>query len=252
MLDLCILFNHHECNETAYENFLILKEKNAGAKVIPIADALVPVLPDTVNVHNYPSRWNTHDLWRFADTIFYRWFLNCRVEAKHYALIEWDTYCNVSIKEACKEVWNLDIGCANFYTLKNNPNWYWFNNGELDRLSDEDRLYAAGIVPFGFILFSYEAAKKIVDEVTSNDVFSELRLGTTVNKLGLKVGLINKKFSKYLKCEVEHTNFSKPGLYHPKKSWVIMEKLLENRKMEIKNRRLIKRLIRFIKKFFSS
>ena len=59
-------------------------------------------------------------------------------------------------------------------------------NEEISNLPREDKMYAAGITPFTCTMFSHAAMEKIVANVYRNDIFSEIRLGTIVNKLGLK------------------------------------------------------------------
>jgi hypothetical protein len=119
------------------------------------------------------------------DATLYRWFEHRTFSARRYLLAEYDCLCNVNLEDYYAEVWDADVAGIDFFTRKANPRWRWFLTDCLKTIPAADSAYAAGIVPFTCTLFSHGALERIVAAVYRHDVFSELRLGTIVNKLGL-------------------------------------------------------------------
>jgi hypothetical protein len=89
---------------------------------------------------------------------------------------------------------------------------------ELHNIPLEDRLHAAGIVPFTCTMFSHAALEKIVGNVYTHYIFCELRLGTTVNKLGLKFQRLP-RLKRSTLCWHEYPwQTNRPGFFHAVKS----------------------------------
>jgi hypothetical protein len=184
--EFCILFLYHKCDELTKSHLDSLRRSNPDAFILPLADTVPELLPGSVDVGRMPPFCDEGDKWRNIDATIYRWFHNREFNARRYLVVEYDCLCNVSLREYYSEVWDAEVAGVDFFTRQENPCWYWFRSGELDRVPHEDHAYAAAIAPFTCTLFSHSAFEKIVANVYRNDIFSELRLGTTVNKLGLK------------------------------------------------------------------
>jgi hypothetical protein len=144
-------------------------------------------LPESVDVKDFPSRWTTKDKWAGVDIMLYKWFLNRTETARRYLVLEYDCMCTMPIAHAYAGVWNADVACAKFVRRWTHPLWHWFSPESLAKLDPEDRPIAAGVVPYVGALYSHRALEAILDNVTSNDAFAELRLGTAISKAGLDV-----------------------------------------------------------------
>lgn len=176
------------------------------------------------------SRWDTTEQWRSLDSLFYTWFPHRNVTAERYVLMEYDCRCTAPLREAYGEVWDAAVACRSFYTPESKPDWHWFRRDELDKLPAEDRPFAGAVVPFACALFSHEAAERLVECATSEDVFCELRLGTAV----LRAGLEPVEFPSPLRDGVFATpteiDMSRPGVFHPVKAREVYEKNMRERR----------------------
>ena len=133
-------------------------------------------------------------------------------------MAEYDCLCNISLAQYHGEVWNADIAGVDFFTRQANPAWFWFQDGEVNRIPPEDRKYAAGIVPFTCTMLSHEALESIVSAVYRGDIFSELRLGTTVNKLRLNFQRMPRSKRSSLCWHEYPWQTNRPGFFHAVKS----------------------------------
>lgn len=221
---LCIIFMYHKCDKLTLLHFELLQRSNPQAIIVPVVDSVPGMIPGTVDVGKFPSRWaGTTDLWKNCDTILYRWFENREVSADKYVVIEYDCLCTVDLKEYFKEVWDSDVAPVNMFTWPEDNHWYWFR--ELNKLDPTDQAFAAGIMPFTCCLLSHEALEKIIAITTQADVISELRLGTAVKRLGLKVKMMPNSIRNHIFWHLYPWRVKSPGLYHPIK-WVNHNKII--------------------------
>jgi hypothetical protein len=184
--DLCILFLYHKCDALTLSHLARLRESNPDASIIPLTDGVPELIPDSVDVSTLPAFSEAAGKWRSIDGTLYRWFVNREFDARRYVVIEYDCQCNVELRAYYDSAGPADVVGVDFFTRNENPRWDWFKENEVNKLPVSDRPYASGIVPFTCTMFSHEALLAIVSAVTKNDVFCELRLGTAVNKLGLR------------------------------------------------------------------
>jgi hypothetical protein len=182
--DLCVLFLYHRCDDLTRAHLESLRNANPEAFVLPLTESVPELLPGSINVARMPPFCDECPKWRGIDATLYRWFHNRDFNSRRYVLAEYDCLCNVSLAEYYAEVWDADVAGIDFFTRQANPRWRWFVE-EIDRIPQDDRVHAAGIVPFTSTMFSHAALSEIVANVYRHDMFCELRLGTTVNKVGL-------------------------------------------------------------------
>jgi hypothetical protein len=216
-----IVFGYHLRHDaTTWMHYALMQHFNPGIPIIPISDGNSLELPNTVDVSTFPSRWDISDQWQSSDTQLYRWFENRKVEAQRYIFVEYDVYCQLSFREFFKDVWHAEMACARFFTYKDEPTWPWFtkNDGYMS-LPDDLKPYAAGCLPLGLLLVSHEALEKIVANAAPAKAFSELRFGTTVCKLGIRVSAVDSGSITWNQSRIRVRPY--PTIYHPIKdiSW---------------------------------
>jgi hypothetical protein len=215
MRDAIILFCYHKCDELTVRHLDLLRRHNPKHVVIPvIGESGVEELPGSVNVAHLPSRWCTDDGWRSCDTLIYRWFQVRDLSARRYVYFEYDVLCTIPLETAYADAWNAPVAARDFFTIQNNPKWTYFNSERSLSALGEDRKYAAGLVPMAGSVFSHESLERIVDTVVGGDVLSELRAGTAVKKLGLKVAEFPSRLRSTLDWRPYSGECSRPGLYH--------------------------------------
>lgn len=216
--DLCVLFLYHKCDELTKFHLESLRKSNPTAFVLPLTDSVAELLPGSLDVVRLPRFCADAQKWRGIDATLYRWFENRTFNARRYLVAEYDCLCNVGLSDYYAEVWDADVAGIDFFTWQNNPRWKWFMNDEVHNIPREDRLYAAGIVPFTCTMFSHAALEKIVANVYRHDIFSEMRLGTTVNKLGLKFERLPRPKCSTLCWHEYPWQTNRPGFFHAIKS----------------------------------
>jgi protoporphyrinogen oxidase len=223
MAELCVIFRHHLHDEVTVHNFEALKEHNPGYPIIPIHDGVPEHLPGSIDVSKFDNPWPNHDPWQSCDTGLYRWFLNREISAKRYVFLEYDCLCTTDLYEVYKGIWDVDIAGRDYYlpgqqrdTINGRyVNREWAHFGRIHTLDPSDRPFAAGIAPFAATFYSHHGLVAIVENVSRNDVFSELRVGTAARKAGLKPATFPEPLRSTVlwdRCDVDT---SVPGLYHP-------------------------------------
>ncbi|MGD1907625.1 MAG: hypothetical protein ACFB0C_16785 [Leptolyngbyaceae cyanobacterium] len=243
MKELCVLFHYHKVDPLTLQHFDLLKEHNPDAAIISVTSSISEYLPGSVDVDDFPSKWDTRNKWRAIDTTFYIWFLNRQVSAERYVIIEYDCRCTMPLKEAYAEVWDAQVSCRSFYTPETKPGWGWFNEKEINNLDPSDRPYIAGVVPYACSFFSHEAAERMIENLTINDVFCELRMGTAIRKAGLTVTPFPPSLKQGVYSDTHPFDLSQPGVYHPVKSRDVYEERLarklarKQKKLEIQQKR---------------
>jgi len=216
--DLCVLFLYHKCDELTRFNLQSLREFNPTAFILPLTDSVPELLPGSIDVGRLPSFCDEASKWRGIDATLYRWFKHRTINARRYLIFEYDCLCTVSISDYYAEVWDADVAGVEFFKRQDNPRWRWFVDDELNNIPWEDRSYAAGIVPFACTMFSHAALDKIVANVYRHDIFCELRLGTTVNKLGLKFQRLPVTKRSTICWHGYSWQTNRPGIFHAIKS----------------------------------
>ena len=216
--NLCVLFLYHKCDDLTRFHLEILRKANPNAFVLPLTDDVQELLPGSVDVARLPRFCDDAQKWRGIDATLYRWFENRTFNARLYLLAEYDCFCDVNLEEYYSEVMDADVAGVDFFTRQTNPQWKWFRNDEANKLPGEDKLYAAGIVPFTCTMFSHAALEIIVANVYKADIFCEMRLGTIVNKLGLKFQRLP-RVKRGTLCWHEYPwQINRPGFFHSVKS----------------------------------
>jgi hypothetical protein len=200
-----VTLRHHE----------LLCQYNPRYPVIPVVMRDPAVIPGTIDLATYPSKWETRDNWSTLDARIYLWFENRRLDAERYVFTEWDVRCTQCVKDFYQNLDCWDAPVAGADTIEMDEPW----NHTRDRwsLPPEDRKFALGLAPLAMTLFSHKALTAIVSAAGSiYDCFSEVRLGTSAREAGYEpfpYGLrtIHSGSSSIPKSK-------DPGIYHPVKT----------------------------------
>lgn len=221
--DFCILFSYHKNDPITHRHFDLFKSLNPHCPIVPIAFSNTSI-NGTFNVGHIRSPWIETNEWRACDVPLYKWFLNRTHTARRYILVEYDVLPEVSVNDYFSDVWNDDIGTPCYLDKKTHKGkWNWF--GEIDRLPEQYRQFAAGIVPLATLFVKHDALASIVDKaVGMNDIFCELRMGTCAKASGIVPRIMQKSKSvrhhisliKKLDCKT---------FYHPIKSDADMNRI---------------------------
>jgi hypothetical protein len=195
-----------------------LRKSNPDVFIQPLTDSVPELLSGSIDVGTLPPFCVDADKWRSIDATVYRWFHNRTFNAKRYLMFEYDCFCNVSLRDYYSAVWDADVAGIEFFTRQEYSCWHWFMDDELERIPRENREYAAGIVPFTCTFFSHQALEKIAANVDRQDIFCELRLGTAVNKLGLKFQRLQSSRRSTLCWHEYPWQINRPGFFHAIKS----------------------------------
>jgi hypothetical protein len=91
-------------------------------------------------------------------------------------------------------------------------------DAEINALPASDRKFAAGIVPFTCTAFAHQALEAIVATTYRSDVFCELRLGTTIKKLGLRFSRLPLSQRSTICYHQYSWQINRPGLFHSVKT----------------------------------
>nr|VFK08180.1 MAG: hypothetical protein BECKLPF1236A_GA0070988_100145 [Candidatus Kentron sp. LPFa]VFK24779.1 MAG: hypothetical protein BECKLPF1236C_GA0070990_100165 [Candidatus Kentron sp. LPFa] len=215
---LCILFLYHKCDDVTRYHLECLLLSNPDAVVVPLTDSISEHLPNTIDVGEYDDGWCSSDPWRNIDVTVYKWFNHRTFDAEKYLFIEYDCFCNVNLIDYYKEVWDSDVAGVDFFTIKENPKWPWFEEESLLKLPPAERPYASGLAPFVCCLFSHSALERIIAHVSKESIFCELRLGTAVRMLDLKFKKIPLSKRSTICWHPYPWKINRSGLYHGIKS----------------------------------
>jgi hypothetical protein len=217
MHEYAILFTYHRRNcPVTWDHFRRLCQLHPGVPIVPLSTGQAMDLPNTTDVSQYPCRWDTSDAWAAPDTMIYRWFENGKVTAaKRYINFEWDILTEVHLPDLLRPVWDAPLACMRFLRDGVNKGWYWFC--ERDQLPADLRPFAAGCVPFGFLLLQHHALAQLTAAARPAKVNAELRLGTVARSLGIEVAEMP-----WLRPTVRHAahlirKVDYPTIYHPVK-----------------------------------
>lgn len=147
------------------------------------------------------------DSWRNADRMIVNWWKKNNINSDHLYIFEWDVYVNCKLIEH-----DIDVGVGG---IRMGGRWDWWK--ETDRLPEEMRASAMGIVPLGVMYLH----RRVLDVMASSDlydldIFSELRTGTIINHAGFKTDLIFPD-ARYYKMKVNGE-----GVFHSVKThqWI--------------------------------
>lgn len=168
------------------------------------------------------------ETWRNADRVIRNWWrINSNsVKTKNVLILEYDVYINAKINatDGRYESVNINfpdqgVACRDSFNQKQNRTYLFFN--EKDRLPIEMQEHMCATAPLAVMLWNRDALDAICDPVFDDlfnlDIFCEMRIGTLLSYLGIKVYHANLPLANYMQREVDEG----PGIYHSVKQSVV-------------------------------
>jgi hypothetical protein len=191
-----VIYTDHKNEFIHYEH---IKKYNPNAKTF------------LVDISN---NFRPHVAWANSDIFIREWFKNnlSKIDSNsNIALLEWD----VLVTKPLPNINFFGLLGKDILFPNENKNWpHWKQNRFLDKYEK----YAAGIVPFGFILMDYNTLIAWLDErfdfLYKKNIQNELRLGTILNSQNIKM---SQWFLPNVSWNIQPSDFSKPDIYHPVK-----------------------------------
>jgi len=186
MFEAAVLFLCYKDDEVTREHLARFRRFHPDIPVIAISglDSIGYCLPRepvglwsmvTDNGQNKVAAWGN------ADLMVYDWYLSqIEIKAKRWLIVEWDTYCNASLKDYWASIWNVDLGCQEIRSP--GDSWCWFHDGS----EVPGEMEPCGVLYPACLLISDKCLKAVAEYVKQHYFkgFSELRLGTVAKHLG--------------------------------------------------------------------
>jgi hypothetical protein len=181
---LGIIFLHHEVNQVVMDHLQRIRSLNPEAVVATISAG--EPLPGGYTIDWTPQVKLLHSQCprRGGDLLLCSWFLQRREDCEKWWIVEWDSFCNVSVRDYYRPVWHFPFVASSVRLLNREPEWIWFQ--EAEKLADIYKPFMTGIVPFHCLL-SEAALKETCTTLLENPCTvanSELRFATAANKSG--------------------------------------------------------------------
>ena len=192
--ECCILFIYHRDDAVTLQNLESIQRHNPDFPVIPLCHGTSARLPGAVCVDDLPSRWDNTDKYLSTDSVVYRWFESCSVQAKRYVVLEWDTYCSMPLQKFFGDRWD-DAAVANtYFSLNEWPDWCFFQlppqrpqgTAAISDIPQAWREHAGFISPFSVFMLSRRVLQAVVGMKMPECLQNEFRLGTAVVLSGFK------------------------------------------------------------------
>lgn len=216
MLECCILFSHYSNSQTTQHHLEVLRERNPYP-VVAVCNGAAERVEGALDVSRLSELGAQESRWHSPDTILYRWFLHGGLRARRYIFLEWDTLATMPVREFYDEVWDEAAAASTVKRIEDDPDWYWFE--QRDRLPEDLRAKAGGVVPFNGIMLSHRALAAITARPIPPDVFCELRIGTLLRNAGFEPCSLPREKRVMNSYERSLIQFdpNRPGVYHPVK-----------------------------------
>ena len=190
---LGIVFLHHHIDPVVLNNLQSVQRHNPGATIVTVsADQALPggyTLQATPELKSLHSTLPT----RSGDRLLCSWFLQRKEKCDKWWVIDWDVFCNTSVRQYYAPVWHYPFVAASVRLANREPEWFWFQSfTKKQRFKRREKMpadyapYMMGAVPFLYLLS--EAALKatctMLLEHPLRVANSELRFTTAANRCG--------------------------------------------------------------------
>lgn len=119
-----------------------------------------------------------------SDWLVCSWFVQKKESCEKWWIIEWDTFCNVSVEDYYQPVWRFPFVASTVVYPNREPSWPWFK--ATGKIPEEYQPHARGAAPFLFLI-SEEALLPICRSLLEKPILhgnGEFRFGTVATKCG--------------------------------------------------------------------
>ncbi len=182
--ELGILFLHHEVDAAVKSNLASVKKQNPRATIVTMSAGERFPNGYGIEATSDIERLHSENPARSSDWLVCSWFVQRRERCRKWWIIEWDTFCDVSVKEYYRAVWNFPFVASSVRLTYREPEWSWFR--ETRDLPKKFRPFAMGAVPFLYFV-SDHALSRICRMLLRNPFTAgngELRFATVANACG--------------------------------------------------------------------
>jgi hypothetical protein len=190
---LGILFLHHHVDRVVTNNLRNIRLHNPDAVVATIS-AGAP-LPGGYTMEPTPRlKWLHSTKKRHSsDRLVCSWFVQRKEVCDKWWIVEWDTFCNMPVRDYYRPVWNFPFVASSIRLPNREPEWDWFVKarreswfGRAKKIPDGYKPFMTGMVPF-LCLLSEAALKATCTMLLENSLTAgngELRFATAASRCG--------------------------------------------------------------------
>jgi hypothetical protein len=183
---LGILFLHHRVDRVVQNNLRIIRDRNPDAVVVTISAG--EPLPGGYTMDASPRFKWLHSLFpkRSSDRMVCSWFLQRKEACDKWWIVEWDTFCGVSVRDYYQPVWSFPFVASGVRLANREEEWHWFQKTKRRHVPEAYWPFLTGIVPFVFLI-SEPALKATCAMLVENPLEAgnaELRFATAASRCG--------------------------------------------------------------------
>lgn len=181
---LGIIFLHHNVNAVVKANLESIRRHNPRATVVTISAA--EALPGGYALSRTPKIRKLHSVnpKKSSDWLVCSWFTQRREKCSKWWIVEWDTFCTMSVREYYRPVWHFPFVTSGIRLRYREEDWGWFHRAKF--MPVPFRPYAIGGAPFIYLV-SEQALKAVCTTLTKWPFLAgngELRFCTVANWAG--------------------------------------------------------------------
>ena len=183
---LGIVFLHHRVDRVVQNNLRSIRDCNPDAVVATISAG--EPLPGGYMMDASPRFKWLHSLYpkRSSDRMVCSWFLQRKEVCDKWWLVEWDTFCAVSLREYYQPVWDFSFVTSAVRLAYREQEWYWFSEAGKQPVPEGYQPFLIGATPFIYLI-SEPALKATCTMLLENPLTvgnGELRFATAASRCG--------------------------------------------------------------------
>ena len=180
---LGILFLHHSRNGITLNNLHSIQRHNPKAIIATMSPD--EIFPGGYSLNQTPKLKGLHARRPkgHGDLLVCSWFLQRKEKCDKWWIVEWDTFCEISVAQYYRSVWHYPFITAKVCLRHREPDWEWFRAG---CVTQEYGSFVMGAVPFLYLLSeqALEGTCRMLIDHPLDFGNSELRFATAANRAG--------------------------------------------------------------------
>ncbi len=181
---LGILFLHHKIDDVVCANLSSVRRHNPGATIVTMSAG--EAFPGGYSLAATPALQKLHaaNPKKSSDWLVCSWFLQRREHCAKWWIVEWDTYCTMSVREYYRAVWEFPLVVSSVRLPYREVEWGWFDSAK--KFPAKYRPFAMGGTPFIYLVSdrALRATCRLLLKVPFRTGNGELRFCTAANWCG--------------------------------------------------------------------
>ena len=183
---LGILFLHYHVDQVVENNLRSIRQHNPQAVVATISAG--ETLPGGYTMEATPQLKQLHSLspTRSSDRMVCSWFLQRKEVCEKWWIVEWDTYCAMSVQDYYQPAWEFSFVAPSVRLTHREPEWYWFLEAEKQPIPSDYQPFLTGAIPFLYLIsepaLNATCAMLLAHPLDAGN--GELRFATAANRCG--------------------------------------------------------------------